>query len=203
MIPEPSRWRPAIILSLCAVPLLVAGCAEQAGGISALQAPAKVETDQQWTYIDVGKRYLAAREPELALKAFQRSVAVEGMSAEAMTGAGIATQQQGLLHEARRYLDRAVLLAPDSPVAHQNLGVVLFQLKEYHGARNAFRSAFALSSGASEAALINLNRTEEIVAELEKNPEFDPTISHDVVRLGGGEFRLVEAAPAEDDVIGE
>ena len=198
-----SRWRPTASLAVCAVPLLVAGCGAESGGLSALQAPPKVEAATQQTYIGLGKRYLAEREPELALRAFQRSIAVEGLSAEAMIGAGIAARHQGLLHEARRYMEQAVLLEPDSAVAQLNLGVVLFQLKEYHGARNAFRSAFAVSSGASDAAVRNLNKTEEIIAELEKNPEFDPSISHDVVRLGGGEFRLVDAAREEPDVIGE
>ncbi|MFQ5565831.1 MAG: hypothetical protein ACE5EU_05655, partial [Paracoccaceae bacterium] len=102
------------------------------GGATVSEAPVR-------SYLSLGKRMLAAREPDLAMKAFLTSMSVEGVSAEAMTGAGIAAQRQGLLTSARRYFEQARTLAPDSIVAHNNLGVVLYMLKEYYPARNAFR----------------------------------------------------------------
>jgi len=191
------------VAAVVALAFLASGCAQPEGGLADLEPPPVVEPAPTQTYLGLGSRLIAAREPELALKAFQTSLAVEGISAQAMTGAGIASQQQGLLHEARRYLEQASLLAPESPTAHSNLGVVLLQLKEYHAARDEFRSAFALSSGADELAAHNLNRTQEIIEAIEQNPGTDPTISHDVVALGGGQFKLVEAARAETDVIAE
>ena len=154
-------------------------------------------------YLALGKRMLAAREPSLATKAFFASMNAEGISAEAMTGVGIAAQQQGLLTSARRYFEQARELAPDSVIAHNNLGVVLYKLKEYYPARNAFRRAFALSSGKSEMAEHNLNRVEATIARLEEVPKTDPAITHEVVRLGNGVFRLVTAASPEAEVTAE
>ena len=198
------RWAYKLAVS-AAIPLafLASGCAQPEGGLADLDPPPVVEPAPNQTYLALGARLIAAREPELAMKAFQTSMVVEGISAQAMTGAGIAAQQQGLLHEARRYLEQASLLAPDSPTVHSNLGVVLLQLTEYHAARDEFRLAFALSSGEDELSARNLNRTQEIIAALEQHPVTDPTISHDVIALGGGEFKLVEAARAEAEAIAE
>jgi len=127
----------------------------------------------------------------------------DGISAEALTGAGIAYQQQGLLTSARRSLEQASLLAPNSVMVHNNLGVVLFQQKEYYLARDEFRSAFALSNGTSEMAERNLNRVEAKIAEIEMIPETDQAITYEVIRLGSGEFRLKELASPESDAMAE
>ena len=164
-----------------------------------LEAPVTVEPRRAETYLSVGKRLLAAGEPDLAIKAFLRSINNEGVSAQAMTGAGIGYQRQGLLTTARRYFEQATRLAPNSTITHNNLGVVLYKLKEYYPARNEFRSAFALSNGTSEMAERNLNRTETMIAAIETIPETDLAISHGVINLGGGEYRLVELdAPTTD-----
>ena len=168
-------------------------------GAAVREAPA----GQTSPYLALGKRMLAAREPSLATKAFFASMNAEGISAEAMTGVGIAAQQQGLLTSARRYFELARELAPDSVIAHNNLGVVLYKLKEYYPARNAFRRAFALSSGKSEMAEHNLNRVEATIARLEEVPKTDPAITHEVVRLGNGVFRLVAAASPEAEATAE
>jgi Flp pilus assembly protein TadD len=186
--------------------LLVSGCAQTdtiPAAETLLEAPATVEPRGADTYLLLGKRMLAAHEPEMAIKAFLRSMTSEGVSAEAMTGAGIAYQQQGLLTVARRHFEQALQLAPNSVIAHNNLGVVLYQLKEYYPARDEFRSAFALSNGTSEMAERNLNRAEATIAAIEMVPETDQAVSHDVIRLGGGEFRLVEAASPETDAMAE
>lgn len=168
-----------------------------------LATPENVKPKPAETYLSLGHRLLAAREPDLAMKAFLTSMNVEGISASAVTGAGIAFEQQGLLSGARRYFEQAVQLAPNSVIAHNNLGVALYRLREYYPARDEFRSAFALSSGTSETAVRNLNRTEAMIAVLETSEDAEQPISHEVVNLGGGEFRLVEIAPPEADVMAE
>jgi Flp pilus assembly protein TadD len=186
--------------------LLVSACAPTdtiPAAETLLEAPATVEPRGGDTYLSLGKRMLAAREPEMAIKAFLRSMTSEGVSAEAMTGAGIAYQQQGLLTVARRHFEQALQLAPNSVIAHNNLGVVLYQLEEYYPARDEFRTAFALSNGTSEMAERNLNRAEATIAAIEMVPETDQAVSHDVIRLGGGEFRLVEAPSPETDAMAE
>lgn len=188
---------------LVALSLVIGACTEQQGGLSALQSPPEVSPAQSETYLKLGNRLLAAREPDLAMKAYLSSMTAEGITADALTGAGIAAQQQGLLTAARRYLQEASLQAPDSVHAHNNLGVVLYQLKEYYPARNAFRTAFALSSGTSEFAARNLNRVEEFIAQIEANQPVDTSISHDVLRLGSSEFRLIDARSSRSDAEAE
>ncbi len=94
-------------------------------------------------------------------------------------------------------------LALKSVVTNNNLGVVLYMLKEYYPARNAFRTAYALPSGKSEMAERNLNRTEEATALLEEVDEADPAITHDLTSLGTSEFRLIEATSPETEVMAE
>lgn len=141
-------------------------------------------------YLALGKRLLTIDEPELAYDAFLASIRTEGLTAEALTGAGIASEKQGLLTEARRFFERALTLDPESLAANNNLGVVLFRLREYYPAREAFRAAFALSSGQNEIAVRNLNRVEEVVAQIEEAETSDPAVSYRVVRLGTSEFRI-------------
>jgi Tfp pilus assembly protein PilF len=170
---------------------------------SQLAAPAVVQPRHSETYLSLGNRLLAAHEPDLAIKAFFKSMNNDGISAEALTGAGIAYQQQGLLTSARRSLEQASLLAPNSVMVHNNLGVVLFQQTEYYLARDEFRSAFALSNGTSEMAERNLNRVEAKIAEIEMSPETDQAITYEVIRLGSGEYRLKELASPESDAMAE
>ena len=178
--PGRRRFLPAVLI---ASGLLVSACTRpesMAEGATIPETPA----GQTGSYLSLGKRMLVAREPDLAMKAFLTSMSVEGISAEAMTGAGIAAQQRGLLTSARRYFEQARRLAPDSMVAHNNLGVVLYMLKEYYPARNAFRRAFALSDGKSGMAERNLNRVEATIAQMEMDPTTVPAISIDAIPLG-------------------
>ncbi len=186
--------------------LLAGACTRPEGmaeGATAGAAVREAPAGQTNSYLSLGKRMLAAREPDLAMKAFLTSLRVDGIAAEAMTGAGIAAQQQGLLTSARRYFEQARELNPNSVIAHNNLGVVLYKLKEYYPARNAFRRAYALSSGKSEMAERNLNRAEATIAQMEEAAKTDPAISHDVIRLGTSEFRLIEAVSPEVEVTAE
>ena len=195
---QPGRrgFLPAVLI----VSGLLAGACTQREGATAGAAMREVPAG---SYLALGKRMLAAREPDLALDAFLVSMSVDGISAEAMTGAGIASQQQGLLTSAQRYFELARGLAPDSIAAHNNLGVVLYMLKEYYPARNAFRRAFALSNGESEMVERNLNRVEATIAQIEEVSATDPAISIDVIRLGTSEFRLMETVSPEADVMAE
>lgn len=185
--------RGAVALLIAA---LLGACEQQTGGLSELEKPVTVSTRKGETYLELGARLLYAREPELAQKAFTASLSHEGVSVQALTGMAIAVQQQGLLTESRRYLERARDLAPDSVTTNNNLGVVLFALKEYHAARNAFRVAYALSSGTNELAERNLNEIDEVIAQIDETGEVDPAITYRVERLGSSEFRLVHTDPA-------
>lgn len=194
---------------LCAAGLALGACAQagRSDGQPDLDqaqltvAPPKFDPASvpKGTYIQVGQNLLAAREPDLAYDAFLTSIRVDGISAPALVGAGIAQEQLGLLTTAKRYMQQAVETDPNSIPAYNNLGVVLFKLNEYYPARDAFRTAYALSSGRSEIAERNLNRVQAIIVEIEAAGQQDPEVSHRVVRLGTSEFRItpIEKTPAE------
>lgn len=149
------------------------------------------------SYLAAGRRLLVAREPALAMGAYLSEIASKGSSFDALTGAGIAAYQRGLLSLARRYFQGANRLDPESAVGLTNLGVVLLDLKEYYPARNALRTAVALTSGENALALNNLNRAEAAIDEIEHQPPPDAALSREVVRLGSSEFSLRDAATKE------
>ena len=191
------RCRVASVV-LIAIGMLSGGCVAPTEG-AAITPPPQIRPEPGGTYLAVGNRLLAAQEPALAMKAYLASIGVEGMSFAAFTGAGVAAYRQGLLTQSQRYFERASRLAPDSVVGPNNLGVVLFKLKEYYPASNSFRAAVALSSGESETALGNLNRVEAVIAVIEEGPDPNPALSHEVVRLGSSEFQLIESEPQHAD----
>ena len=183
------------------VAALLGGCASS--GAVPLPPPeeptegALAEAGESW--LTIGKRLLTAGEHELAMQAFERSLVLEGPSAEAMTGAGLAAEAQGLLTMAARYFEKARDLAPASVVAHNNLGVVLFRLDEPYRARQAFLTAFALSDGTSPMAMQNLRLSEQVIAEREaKLAVVDAAMNFRVDRRGSSEFKLSPLKPTQD-----
>ena len=173
--------------------LALAGCAQQHP--TAELPPATPLPEQAEDWFDLGTRLLAAGEPAQAEDAFIRSLRVEGMTAAALTGAGVAAQRQGLLTEAKRYFERAKELEPTSIAAHNNLGAALFGLGELQAARHAFRIAFALSSGASQQAAQNLEMTELAIARAEAAAAIteQPVALHtqNVQRSGSTTYKLI------------
>ncbi|MEL6997699.1 MAG: tetratricopeptide repeat protein [Pseudomonadota bacterium] len=133
----------------------------------------------------------------MARDAFIRSIRVEGASAAALTGAGLAAEKQGLLNEAQRFFERARLLAPDSVLAHNNLGAVHYRLGEYHAARRAFRTAFALSSGANQVAAKNLTMSELAIARASEGADVVVRNPIQLMRLGSGHYTLQPDEPVE------
>jgi len=198
----PGRCGGLLPTALIATVLLIGACAKP---IDAAESESAVMTEppQPASFLSIGNRMLAANEPDLAMKAFLGSMSVEGITVEALTGAGVAAKQQGLLKSARRYFEQASKLAPGSVLAHNNLGVVLYIMKEYYPARNEFRSAFALSSGRSEIAERNLNRAEATIARIERIPETGSVISQEEIRREDGEIVPGEPASTEVEAMAE
>ena len=143
------------------------------------------------SWMDLGLRLLAADQPVQAERAFIRSLRVEGMTAAALTGAGVAAQRQGLLTEAIRYYERAKELETDSVAAHNNLGAALFGLGELYPARQAFKTAFALSSGTSREAAQNLGMADLAIARAEaaNPPRYESP--QKLQRTGSAEYKLI------------
>lgn len=183
--------RHALRLTVAALAALsCAGCAGTAQKV-AFKPPEQLQPAPKQTYLELGNRLLGENEPALAMQAFLTSVSLEGMSPQAMTGAGIAARQQGLLYTAKRYLERARDMAPDSAIAQNNLGVVLFLLKDYAGAHTAFRAALKLADEQHNAAIKrNLERAEAALERIDQQGQSEPAAAPQVVRLGSDLYRI-------------
>lgn len=188
---NPTRRRKFLRATLVSFVLLSGACALQSGVVTP-EKPAQAEAAQAVSHLSRGKFFLTAGEPDLAMKEFIASMSVDGISVAALTGAGIAARQQGLLTSAQRYFEQARSLDPLSVAANNNLGVVLYMLKEYYPAQNAFKIAYALSSGTSETAARNLNRADATIARIEGLSQTDLAAGQNQTPLGANEFEFDE-----------
>lgn len=143
------------------------------------------------TYLNMGRTLLSSGQHVQARAAFIRSLRTEGVTAAALSGAGIASERQGLLHDAKRFFVRARTLQPESILANNNLGVVQYRLGEYHAARRTFQAAFALSSGTNTVAEINLGLSEQAIERQSENALAEAANPVPIQRLGTSEYTLL------------
>ena len=138
----------------------------------------------------VGHRLMAAGEYELALKAYTRAAAQQGLNVDTLSALGSANLKLGRLGQAERLLRRATDEAPDFPAAWNNLGVILLEKGEYAEASEVFRRAFATDNGNSDQIRENLRLA---LANL-NDPGYDPSQQNQdfkLVRRGAGDFVIL------------
>lgn len=180
------RRRAAALLLLA----LLAACGNTGGlGASDGRAPGADRRGQSVDGLLVGHRLLAAGEHELALKAYYRAAAEQGINADVLSAIGSANLKLGRLGQADQMLRRALEHDPDFVPALNNLGVVLMEKGESGEARRVFQRAFALDSGKSDSIRENLRlaiaRTENPVYAAKDEANFS------LVRRGQGEYLLL------------
>ena len=138
----------------------------------------------------VGHRLMAVGEYELALKAYNRAAAQQGLNVDTMSAIGSANLNLGRLGQAERWMRRAVEEDPTFPPAWNNLGVILMERGDIGEASEVFRRAFAADSGNSDEIRDNLRLA---LAKME-NPS-DTTVEENqnfnLIRRGVGDFLLV------------
>lgn len=132
---------------------------------------------------------MAAGEYELALKAYYRAAAEQGLTTDVLSAIGSANLRLGRLGQAETQL-RKVIENDDSFVpAWNNLGVVLMERGQPGEARRVFRTAYALDSGQSDEIRENLRLA---IAKTE-NPAYGYTNKNkfELVRRGSGRYLLL------------
>ena len=106
----------------------------------------------------VGHRLMAAGEYDLALRAYLRAAADQGMTSDVLAAIGTADLHLGRLGQAEQILRRAIEADQTSVPALNNLGVVLMEQGKDGEARLVFQRAFALDSGETDSIRENLKR---------------------------------------------
>lgn len=109
-------------------------------------------TDQ----LAAGHRMMDAGEYELALAAFTRAAVQQGLSSDVLASLGSANLALGRLGQAEEQLRRATARDDASPMAWNNLGVVLMERSRFPEAARVFQRAFALADGRSDVIRDNL-----------------------------------------------
>lgn len=104
----------------------------------------------------VGHRLMEAGEYELALKAYYRAAAEDGVNVDTLSAIGSANLKLGRLGQAEQVLKRALEADPTFVPALNNLGVVLMERGKVGEARLVFQNAYALDSGQSDSIRENL-----------------------------------------------
>lgn len=99
---------------------------------------------------------MASGEYELALKAYLRAAADDGMTSDVLASIGSANLALGRLNQAEQLLRRAVEVDPENVPALNNLGVVLMNEDKPGEARIYFQRAYAADSGATDSIRENL-----------------------------------------------
>ena len=142
--------------------------------------------------LEVGHRLMAAGEYELALRAYYRAAAQDGMSVDVLSAVGSADLKLGRLNQAEQILRRAIEQEPTFVPAINNLGVVLMEQGKYGEAKAIFQQAFELDSGNSDSIRENLKLA---IARSEKTVYGDPEAVEaprfNLVRRGEGDFVLL------------
>lgn len=170
----------AAIALLCAAALSLASC-----GADLSQGENRARgVDPRGKAVDgllVGHRLLAAGEADLALKAYLRAAAEDGVNADTLSAIGSANLHLGRLGQAEQILRRALEIEPDFVPALNNLGVVLMERGKTGEARLVFQRAYALDSGQTDSIRDNL----KLAIARSEAPVYDPAIEEK------GEFQLV------------
>ncbi|CUI64758.1 type IV pilus biogenesis/stability protein PilW [Cognatishimia activa] len=141
----------------------------------------------------VGHRLMDAGEYELALDAYTRAAAKEGLTAEILSNIGSANLRLGRLGQAESNLRDAIEKNEFSPEILNNLGVILIERDKTAEAVQYLRRAFALDNGESDAIRDNLRLA---LAKFE-NPDYDASQLEQefkLVRRGGADY-LLQSTP--------
>lgn len=164
-----------------------------------LAAATPAHAQQALPPFELGLRLMEAGEPALALKAFNRAIAADGVTAETLSGAAAAYYRIGQAAKAMQLARSAADLAPNLALARNNLGVMLYDSGDHAGALAEFERAFALTSGLDRTIATNLGIAETTVTQRNETVAAEQG-DWDVIRFGHGVYRIEprrpEATPA-------
>jgi Flp pilus assembly protein TadD len=173
---------------------LLAACGNSGGlGASAASRNSPFGADARGDAVDgllVGHRLMEAGEHELALRAYFRAAADDGITADVLSAIGAANLALGRLGQAENILRRAVATDGENVPALNNLGVVLMERGNFGEARTIFQRAYALDSGQSDSIRKNL----QLAIAQSESAVYDPNAvegGYELVRQERGRYVLL------------
>ncbi|WP_373635129.1 tetratricopeptide repeat protein [Yoonia sp. SS1-5] len=179
-------------IAVLALPLLAAcdqdGLNRSSDGVFAPGVAGQSDIDG----LIVGHRLMASNEFELALKAYTRAAAQQGLNVDTLSAIGSANLRLGRLGQAEKLLRRATEEDPNFPPAWNNLGVILMEKGEVSEASEVFRRAFAADNGNSDEIRDNLRLALAKMANPGDNVLQDNQ-NYNLIRRGRGDFVLLSA----------
>ncbi len=181
-------------LALIGLLLVTAACESQPGLLANTREglPAPRGTPHVTEVVDgllVGHRLMAAHEYQLALEAYTRAIKTHGLNVDVLSAIGSANLKLGRLHQAEKFLQRAVEKDPGFVPAWNNLGVIQINTGQYIQATSSFQRAFALDNGNSEDIRQNLILATRMVQA--NSAETPPDYNFLLVRRGNGRYLLL------------
>ena len=187
-----------MIRAACAALVLLATLPGCAGGLSQPTgdngyAPGVDHRKEAVDGLSVGNRLLEAKQYELALDAFTRAAADQGMTGEIYAGIGAANLGLGRLGQAEKQLRKAIEFDNAAPETWNNLGMVLLDTGKLPEAIEILRRAFALSNGENDEIRDNLRLALAMQSETVYDPEIEKEL--DLVRSGQSLYRLRQMEP--------
>ena len=194
-----ARWQPRTARKVCRASLVLlvlfcglaacstSGLNRSAGGIYAPGVAGASDIDG----LIVGHRLMAAGEFQLALDAYTRAAAQQGLNVDTLSALGSANLRLGRLGQAEGLLRRAVAEAPDFAPAWNNLGVLLMERGDVAEATEVFRRAYATDNGNSDQIRDNLRLA---LARLESSSyqEINEDINFELVVRGSDDTGSIE-----------
>ncbi len=183
------HFHPFTALATLAAMLALGACASPLGPDG--DGPYAPGTNPRAEAVDgltVGHRLMQAGEHELALEAFTRAAADQGLTPDVISALGTANLGLGRLGQAETLLRRAIKAEGAVPEAWNNLGVVLMEKGDYAEASEVFRHAYALDNGQSDSIRDNLRLA---LAKIE-NRDYDDAEQQDykLVRRGSSDYLI-------------
>ncbi|WP_424939580.1 tetratricopeptide repeat protein [Aliiroseovarius sp. S253] len=179
---------------MLAVAVLLAGCQSNTTGFTntpnSPYAPGTFDAlDNSVDGLTVGHRLTAAGEHELALKAYKRAAAEQGITVDVLSAIGSSNLQLGRLGQAEKLLRKATQLDVNFAPAWNNLGVVLMETRQVNEAARVFQIAFGLDRGQSAEIRENLR----LALANQGDPDYDPANNDtfSLVRRGSGDYLLL------------
>ena len=182
---------------LLAPPLFLALAACSSGGLGPSKdspyAPGRKAGAEAVDGLLVGHRLMEAGEHELALRAFTRAAAAEGLTVDVLSALGSANIGLGRLGQAEKLLRRAIEQDDAVPEAWNNLGVVLMERDQFAEAAQIFQRAYALDDGQSDSIRDNL-RLALAKTQISDYAGADEEQKYKLVRRGSSDF-LIRSIP--------